>query len=97
MLFSLQVKVVLRPRASNHAGRCHVTRVLQESISYRPAAKVSLIAMLRCFTDVYWNVLDYMPIPVAARCLRRGFAVLELRVLIPPGALVSVSCECCVL
>jgi len=73
VLFSLQVKVVLRPRASNHAGRCHVTRVLQESISYRPAAKVSLIAMLRCFTDVYWNVLDYMPIPVAARCLRRGF------------------------
>jgi len=34
------------------------------------------------------------------RCLRRGFMASrlpELRVRVPPGAWMSVSCECCVL
>jgi len=45
---------------------------------------------------VTWNV----PIPVALRGLRRGSAaacLLGLRVRIPPGKWMSLSCECCVL
>ena len=41
-----------------------------------------------------------MPIPVAAHSLRRGSAaahLLRLRFRIPPGAWLSVCCECCVL
>ena len=41
-----------------------------------------------------------MPIPMAAPRLIRGSAaarLLELRVRIPPGAWMSVSCKCCVL
>ena len=47
---------------------------------------------------IYTYYVNKVPIPKAAR-LRRGFAaarLLGLRVRIPPGAWMLVSCECCV-
>ena len=73
------------------------SRPHRDSIPDRPARSQSLYrlsypAHVLC---IYVSIIFMIPVPVAARS--KAARLLRLWVRIPPGAWMSVSCECCVL